>query len=74
MQPALQAVRRGFDKIEAFSKHFDPKTELMLPGNARTILNQTAKELGKLAEDTGENRAGEETEGVRDPLIERTAR
>jgi hypothetical protein len=45
---ALKAIRRGFDKIEAFSKQFDPKTELMLPGNARTILKQAEKEFRKL--------------------------
>jgi hypothetical protein len=45
---ALQTVRRGFEKIEAFSKHFDPKTELTLPGNTRTILNQTEKAFLKL--------------------------
>ena len=45
---ALQAVRRGFDKIEAFGKHFDPKTELMLPGNARTVLKEAEMEFLKL--------------------------
>jgi hypothetical protein len=45
---ALMAVQRGFQKIEAFRKEFDPETELILPGNDKAVLDQAAKGFRRL--------------------------
>lgn len=45
---ALKALQRGFQKIAAFRKGFDPETELMLPGNDKAILDHAAKDFRRL--------------------------
>jgi hypothetical protein len=45
---ALKAVQRGFQKIEAFRKEFDPQMELTLPGNNKAILDNAAKGFRRL--------------------------
>ena len=45
---ALLEVRRGLDEVEEFITHYDPQTELMVPGNDRAVQDQAAKEFRRL--------------------------
>ena len=45
---ALRVVQQGFQRIEAFSKKFDPQVELTVPGNEKALLDDAAKELRRL--------------------------
>ena len=45
---ALLALKHGFERIEGFNRNFDPKVELMLPGNDRMVQDSAAKEFRRL--------------------------
>jgi hypothetical protein len=45
---ALRVVQQGFQRIEAFSKKFDPHVELTVPGNEKALLDAAAKEFRRL--------------------------
>jgi hypothetical protein len=45
---ALRVVQQGFQRIDVFSKKFDPQTELTVPGNERALLDHAAKEFRRL--------------------------